>query len=172
MWKLLIDKNMKRKDLKEKAEVSQNVMARLSKNQAVTMETMEKICSVLQCDIGDVMEFIPDEIAWKWGGRNEVEFRISAEYVPVLANFGGLAEQYCYSDSNSCLMKLGMIGETIVNLIFSYDRIPLPFDNTAVVRIDTLLREGMIMWREAHNLKWHKQKWTQSLFLFRLLKNK
>ena len=64
---------------------------------------------------------------------------------PVLANFGGLAEQYCYSDSNSCLMKLGMIGETIVNLIFSYDRIPLPYDNTAVVRIDTLLREGMIM---------------------------
>ena len=41
-------------------------------------------------------------------------------------------------------MKLGMIGETIVNLIFSYDRIPLPYDNTAVVRIDTLLREGMI----------------------------
>ena len=63
---------------------------------------------------------------------------------PVLANFGELAEQYCYSDSNSCLMKLGMIGETIVNLIFSYDRIPLPYDNTAVVRIDTLLREGMI----------------------------
>lgn len=63
---------------------------------------------------------------------------------PVLANFGGLAEQYCYSDTNSCLMKLGMIGETIVNLIFSYDRIPLPYDNTAVVRIDTLLREGLI----------------------------
>ena len=63
MWKLLIDKNMKRKDLKEKAEVSQNVMARLSKNQAVTMDTMGKICKVLQCDIGDVMEFIPEEDA-------------------------------------------------------------------------------------------------------------
>ena len=37
---------------------------------------------------------------------------------PVLANFGELAEKYCYSDSNSCLMKLGMIGETIVNLMF------------------------------------------------------
>jgi DNA-binding Xre family transcriptional regulator len=61
MWKLLIDKNMKRKDLKEQAEVSQNVMARLSKNQAVTMDTMGKICEVLQCDIGDVMEFIPEE---------------------------------------------------------------------------------------------------------------
>ena len=63
---------------------------------------------------------------------------------PVLANFGNLAEKYCYSDSNSCLMKLGMIGETVVNLIFSYDRIPLPLDNTAVARIDTLLREGLI----------------------------
>ncbi|MBQ6601977.1 MAG: type I restriction-modification system endonuclease [Eubacterium sp.] len=71
-------------------------------------------------------------------------FSFLEETFPVLANFGGLAEQYCYSDSNSCLMKLGMIGETIVNLIFSYDRIPLPYDNTAVVRIDTLLREGLI----------------------------
>ena len=71
-------------------------------------------------------------------------FAFLQDTFPVLANFGGLAEQYCYSDSNSCLMKLGMIGETIVNLIFSYDRIPLPYDNTAVTRIDTLLREGMI----------------------------
>ena len=58
MWKLMIDRNMKRKDLKEQAEVSQNVMARLSKNQPVNMETLEKICVALQCDIGDIMEFI------------------------------------------------------------------------------------------------------------------
>lgn len=63
---------------------------------------------------------------------------------PVLANFGSLAEKYCYFDSNSCLMKLGMIGETIVNLIFTYDKIPFPYDNTAVARIDVLLREGLI----------------------------
>lgn len=63
---------------------------------------------------------------------------------PVLFNFGQLAEEYCYSDSNSCLMKLGMIGETIVNLMFTYDRIPLPADNTAVKRIDTLYREGLL----------------------------
>lgn len=71
-------------------------------------------------------------------------FSFLQDTFPVLANFGGLAEQYCYSDSNSCLMKLGMIGETVVNLIFSYDRLPLPYDNTAVTRIDTLLREGLI----------------------------
>ena len=63
---------------------------------------------------------------------------------PVLANFGYLAEQYCYSDANSCLIKLGMIGETIVNLIFTYDKIPLPNNNTAVARIDVLLRDGFI----------------------------
>lgn len=63
---------------------------------------------------------------------------------PVLANFGKLAEQYCYSDSNSCLMKLGMIGETIVNLMFTYDRIPLPYDNTAVARIEVLQNEGLL----------------------------
>ena len=63
---------------------------------------------------------------------------------PVLANFGRLAEQYCYSDSNSCLMKLGMIGDTIVNLIFTYDHLPVPYENTAVARIDVLVREGLI----------------------------
>ena len=57
---------------------------------------------------------------------------------PVLAQFGQKAEAYLYSDSNSCLMKLGMIGETIVNLMFTYDRIALPFENTAVNRITTL----------------------------------
>lgn len=71
-------------------------------------------------------------------------FAFLEELFPVLANFGDLAEQYCYSDSNSSLMKLGMIGETIVNLIFSYDKIPFPFDNTAVNRINTLLREGLL----------------------------
>lgn len=63
---------------------------------------------------------------------------------PVLANFGQLAEQYCYSDSNSCLMKLGMIGETVVNLMFTYDRIALPAENTAVNRINILSREGLL----------------------------
>lgn len=63
---------------------------------------------------------------------------------PVLAQFGKKAEAYLYSDSNSCLMKLGMIGETIVNLMFAYDRIALPKENTAVNRITVLSQEGML----------------------------
>ena len=71
-------------------------------------------------------------------------FAFLNSHFPVLANFGELAEKYLYSDSNSCLMKLGMIGETIVNLCFTYDRIPLPGDNTAANRINGLFRAGMI----------------------------
>ena len=54
-------------------------------------------------------------------------FKFLETEFPVLANFGNLAEQYCYTDPNSCLMKLGMIGETIVNLMFTYDKIPVPY---------------------------------------------
>ena len=71
-------------------------------------------------------------------------FLFLSSHFPVLAKFGELAEKYLYSDSNSCLMKLGMIGETIVNLCFTYDKISLPRDNTAVNRIDNLFDEGMI----------------------------
>ncbi len=83
-----------------------------------------------------------------WDGKGDNAMTSNFDFLkndfPVLANFGCLAEQYCYSDSNSCLMKLGMIGETIVNLIFTYDKIPLPNNNTAVARIDVLLRDGFI----------------------------
>lgn len=71
-------------------------------------------------------------------------FKFLETEFPVLANFGDLAEQYCYTDPNSCLMKLGMIGETIVNLMFTYDKIPVPYDNTAVNRIKVLSSEGLL----------------------------
>ena len=63
---------------------------------------------------------------------------------PVLSQFGKKAEAYLCTDSNSCLMKLGMIGETVVNLMFTYDRITLPSENTAVNRIGVLFREGLL----------------------------
>lgn len=71
-------------------------------------------------------------------------FKFLETEFPVLANFGTLAEQYCYTDPNSCLMKLGMIGETIVNLMFTYDKIPVPYDNSAVNRINVLSSEGLL----------------------------
>lgn len=71
-------------------------------------------------------------------------FEFLEKKFPVLSKFGELAEAYCYSDSNYCLIKLGMIGETIVNLMFTYDHIPLPEENTAARRISRLQREELL----------------------------
>ena len=71
-------------------------------------------------------------------------FKFLESEFPILARFGNLAEQYCYTDPNSCLIKLGMIGETIVDLMFTYDKIPLPYDNSAVNRINVLSSEGLL----------------------------
>lgn len=71
-------------------------------------------------------------------------FAFLKSHFPVLANFGILAEKYCYSDSNSCIMKLGMIGETIVNLMLTYDKIKIPTDCNAVTKIKILLLQGLL----------------------------
>lgn len=56
LWKLLIDKKMNRTDLKEASGISFNVLARMGKNEAVSFESIEKICITLNCDIGDIIE--------------------------------------------------------------------------------------------------------------------
>ncbi len=57
LWKLLLDKGMKKTDLKTEAGISSNVLAKLGKNEYVSMETMEKLCTSLNCNIEDIMEF-------------------------------------------------------------------------------------------------------------------
>lgn len=57
LWKLLIDKGMKKTDLKTEAGISSNVLAKLGKNEYVSMETMDKLCTSLDCKIEDIMEF-------------------------------------------------------------------------------------------------------------------
>jgi DNA (cytosine-5)-methyltransferase 1 len=56
LWKLLIDKKMNRTALKEASSISFNVLAKMGKGEAVSMESMLKICKALDCDIADVME--------------------------------------------------------------------------------------------------------------------
>ena len=57
LWKILIDKKMNRTDLKDVAGISFNVLAKLGRNEFVSMESLYKICMSLKCDIGDVVEF-------------------------------------------------------------------------------------------------------------------
>ena len=60
LWKLLIDRDMKKKDLCAAAGISHASMAKLGKNENVTTDVLVKICTALQCDIGDIMELTPD----------------------------------------------------------------------------------------------------------------
>ncbi len=60
LWKILIDKGMKKKDLREMAGISWASVSKLSKGEPVSMEVLMKICKALGCDIGDIMELIPE----------------------------------------------------------------------------------------------------------------
>ena len=61
LWKLLIDKDMKKKDLIEKAEVSKYTIRKLTRGENVTTDVLIRICRVLECDIGDIMEIVDIE---------------------------------------------------------------------------------------------------------------
>lgn len=60
LWKMLIDKDMKKKDLQAKAQISPASIAKLSKNENVTTEVLLKICKALNCDVSDIMEVIEE----------------------------------------------------------------------------------------------------------------
>jgi putative transcriptional regulator len=60
LWKLLIDKNMKKKDLQRLSSVSSATVTKLGRNENVNTEILQKICAALNCDICDIMEFVPE----------------------------------------------------------------------------------------------------------------
>ncbi len=63
LWKLLIDKNMKKKELSEAAGISNSLIAKMGKNENVTVEVLVKICTALNCSIDDIMELVSDDKA-------------------------------------------------------------------------------------------------------------
>ncbi len=63
LWKLLIDKDLKKKDLASVAGVSQSSIAKMSRGETISMDVILKICSALDCDIGDICEAVPERNA-------------------------------------------------------------------------------------------------------------
>lgn len=61
LWKLLIDKGMRKKDLQLAAGISSGVITKMGKGEAVTTTVLAKICKALDCNIGNIMEFVDDE---------------------------------------------------------------------------------------------------------------
>lgn len=61
LWKLLVDKKMSKADLRKAAGIAPNTLTRLRRDEEVTLSVLKKICETLSVNIGDIMEFIPDE---------------------------------------------------------------------------------------------------------------
>lgn len=61
LWKLLIDKKMSAADLRKEVGFAPNTLTRLKKDEEVSLAVLNKICSTLNVDIGDIMEFLPDK---------------------------------------------------------------------------------------------------------------
>lgn len=73
LWKLLIDRDMNRKDLSRIAGVSSSTLTKLSKGESVNSDMLVRICTALKCDLWDIMELLPE---------NESEFKEQAEPNP------------------------------------------------------------------------------------------
>ena len=66
LFKLLIDKNLKKSDLERNAKISRNVLSKLSKNETISMEKLIDICIYLDCTFDDIVEIVKD---WVGGLR-------------------------------------------------------------------------------------------------------
>lgn len=63
LWKLLIDKDMKKTDLRKKAGISSSSLAKIGKNENVTTDVLLRICEALDCNLDDIAESVPDDDA-------------------------------------------------------------------------------------------------------------
>lgn len=62
LWKMLIDRNMYKKDLAAELNISSATMAKMGKGESVSMDVLERICSYMDCNIGDIMSFEKEDV--------------------------------------------------------------------------------------------------------------
>ena len=61
LWKLLIDRKMSKADLRKQAGIAPNTLTKLNRDEEVSLNVLNRICTTLNCGIGDVLEFVPQE---------------------------------------------------------------------------------------------------------------
>ena len=87
LWKLLIDKNMNKTDLRTAAGITTTALAKLGRDENVNTEILAKICKVLECGVDDVMEFIVTREDSKVWGSAKIDF-IRDKQIPLLQKTG------------------------------------------------------------------------------------
>ena len=71
LWKLLIDRDMTRADLRDKTGLSPATLAKMSKGEAIGASVLERICETMQCNVGDVMDYVPKPVEQGSGNGRE-----------------------------------------------------------------------------------------------------
>lgn len=86
LWKLLVDKEMSKSDLRKKAEIAPNTMTKLRRDEEVSLTILSKICKTLNADFGDIVEYVPDAEIWDLYNENRELLRkdhIRGEQLPI-----------------------------------------------------------------------------------------
>ncbi len=86
LWRLLVDKEMSKADLRRKADIAPNTMTKLRRNEEVSLTILGKICKSLNVDFGDIIEYVPDAEIWDLYDENRVflgKEHIRGESLPI-----------------------------------------------------------------------------------------
>ena len=86
LWKLLVDKEMSKSDLRKKAEIAPNTMTKLRSDEEVSLTILSKICKTLHADFGDIVEYVPDAEIWDLYNEDRELLRkdhIRGEQLPI-----------------------------------------------------------------------------------------
>ena len=86
LWKLLVDKEMSKSDLRKKAEIAPNTMTKLRRDEEVSLTILSKICKTLHADFGDIVEYVPDAEIWDLYNENRKllgKDHIRGEQLPI-----------------------------------------------------------------------------------------
>ena len=86
LWRLLVDKEMSKSDLRKKADIAPNTMTKLRRDEEVSLTILSKICKTLNVDFGDIVEYVPDAEIWDLYNENREligKDHVRGEQVPI-----------------------------------------------------------------------------------------
>lgn len=109
LWKLLVDKNMSKTDLIALTGISSRVMAKLSKNETVTTDTIARICSALDCNVGDMMDCVSEETLSIYGAYKKYGTCVSENELFKTIQFTVAGKKYTVYKSNQTATKTTQI---------------------------------------------------------------
>lgn len=109
LWKLLVDKNMSKSDLIALTGISSRVIAKMSKNETITTDTLARICSALNCNVSDIMECVREENLTIYGAYRKYGVCVEENELFKTFQFTAAGQKYTVYKSNQSATKATQI---------------------------------------------------------------